>query len=109
MQTRKTIPLTVESASVYSDQLERQVFLEFYRTTGSEEEEMELLLVNDGQDLVTMHFENIIGALSENNLLRPLLVVGIHCGEDRRNEYGMQAVLDFKGSGARPQIIPPSS
>ena len=101
MQTRKTSPLTVESASVYSDHLERQVFLEFYRTQDSEEEEMELLLVNDGQDLVTMNFENIIGALSQNNLLRPLLVVGIHCGEDRRNEYGMQASLDFKGRGAK--------
>ncbi len=101
MQTRRTNPLTVESASIYSDQLERLVLLDFYQTQMSEGEEMDLLLVNDGQDLVSMHFENIIGSLSQQNLLRPLLVVGIHCGEDRRNEYGMQAALDFKGRGSK--------
>jgi enterochelin esterase-like enzyme len=101
MQFRKTNPLTVESASIFSDHLDRQVFLEFYQTQPNSEGEMELLLVNDGQDLVSMHFENIIGALSQEGLLRPLLVVGIHCGEDRRNEYGMQAALDFKGRGSK--------
>jgi enterochelin esterase-like enzyme len=33
--------------------------------------------------------------------LKPLLIAGIHCGEDRKNEYGVSTGPDFKGWGSK--------
>ncbi len=62
---------------------------------------IQLLLVNDGQDLVTMGFENILEDLLNSNQIEPLFCVGIHCAPDRKNEYGTANILDYKGRGAK--------
>ncbi|MBS1512623.1 MAG: esterase [Bacteroidetes bacterium] len=65
---------------------------------------MSLLLVNDGQDLVTMQFENILQELYDADAIAPLLCVGIHCSTDRKNEYGTAKILDYKGRGAKAAL-----
>ncbi|MDA3614313.1 alpha/beta hydrolase [Polluticaenibacter yanchengensis] len=60
-----------------------------------------LLLVNDGQDLVKMNFLQILEKTDSIAALKPLLVVGIHCGADRIEEYGTADILDFKGRGKK--------
>ena len=60
-----------------------------------------LLLINDGQDLPKMPFGSILQALYSEGRIRPLLCVGIHCGEDRKNEYGMVHSKDYAGRGAK--------
>ncbi len=60
-----------------------------------------LLLVNDGQDLRQMSFINILTSLLHNQTISPLLVVAMHCNEDRRLEYGTADVLDYMNRGAR--------
>lgn len=62
---------------------------------------LNLLLINDGQDLVTMRFENILEKLTIENSIDPLFCVGIHCSADRKNEYGTAKILDYKGRGAK--------
>jgi enterochelin esterase-like enzyme len=57
--------------------------------------------VNDGQDLVTMGFENILDDLYNPGLIKPFLCVGLHCSADRKNEYGTANILDYKGRGAK--------
>jgi enterochelin esterase-like enzyme len=85
--------------------LNRDVKVDFYMPVNSTRaENLSLLLVNDGQDLVTMQFENILSNLFENNLISPLLCVGIHCGADRKNEYGTAKILDYKGRGAKAAL-----
>ncbi len=64
-------------------------------------DQVSLLLVNDGQDLVTMGFENILNTLLHQHQLQPLICVGIHCGTDRINEYGTICQPDYKGVGAK--------
>lgn len=59
----------------------------------------DLLLINDGQDLRTMEFEDIIGDLLSEEKIRPVFCVGIHCAPDRKNEYGTAKILDYKGRG----------
>jgi enterochelin esterase-like enzyme len=63
--------------------------------------DMSLLLINDGQNLPEMHFENLLEELYNNKTIAPLLCVGIHCGKDRKNEYGTVDVLDYKGRGTK--------
>ncbi len=63
--------------------------------------DMSLLLINDGQDLVSMQFENILQKLQQHNAIKPLLCIGIHCSTDRKNEYATAQILDYKGRGTK--------
>ncbi len=64
-------------------------------------EKISLLLVNDGQDLLTMQFEQIIRQLYDENTITPLFCVAIHCSTDRKNEYGTAKYLDYMGRGTK--------
>lgn len=94
--------VTVETIELQSELLKRSVRIDFYHSEHKVENgEFTLMLVNDGQDLATMNFENILAAHStENNLL----VAGIHSSADRSQEYGMSAGTNFEGMGARAAL-----
>lgn len=66
--------------------------------------ELSLLLVNDGQDLVTMNFAGILEKLYDAGEIQNLFCVGIHCSADRKNEYGTANILDYKGRGAKAAL-----
>jgi enterochelin esterase-like enzyme len=83
--------------------LEREVIVDFYFSHEKIEEVNDILLINDGQDLITMDFGKILKELSDENAIKPLLCVSIHCGADRKNEYGTAGVLNYKGQGAKAQ------
>jgi enterochelin esterase-like enzyme len=100
MSLEKEAIILTENHVLRSEFLERDVKVDFYLPVGVEKpEEMSLLLINDGQDLVKMNFESILSQLHEESAITPLLCVGIHCGTDRRNEYGTVNYLDYKGRG----------
>jgi len=58
-----------------------------------------ILLINDGQDLEEMGLLNTLNQLSHNNLIQPLICVGIHASENRKQEYGTARILDYLGRG----------
>jgi enterochelin esterase-like enzyme len=100
MKIENSVGITVERAELVSEFLERVVKVDFYLPLHIEQpDEISLLLINDGQDLVTMGFDKLLDALHQQQLIRPLLCVGIHCGDDRKNEYGMMSSVDYKGRG----------
>lgn len=102
MLREKITGVTVENHILSSAYLKRDVKVDCYLPQNvARPEEMTLLLINDGQDLVAMKFENIIGELYLNNEINPLLCVGLHCSADRKNEYGTAEILDYKGRGAK--------
>ena len=102
MEIENRTGVIVESTEIVSEYLERTVKVDFYLPLQVEQpEEMSLLLINDGQDLVTMGFNRLLDDLHQQQLIKPLLCVGIHCGDDRKNEYGMMASVDYKGRGAK--------
>ena len=92
----------IERQILKSAFLQRDVILDFYFPPGIKSlDGLELLLINDGQDLITMDFEKMLSGLYEQYMLKPLWCVGIHCGVDRRDEYGTANVLNDKGQGAK--------
>ena len=94
--------ISIDSFIISSEFLEREVLVDFYLPANIKSaQELSLLLINDGQDLVTMNFEDILEKLYAVNAIRSLLCVGIHCSKDRKNEYGTAKILDYKGRGAR--------
>jgi enterochelin esterase-like enzyme len=105
MSSEKITSITVENHVIYSKYLKRDVKVDCYLPLNvAKPEDMSLLLINDGQDLVTMKFEDIIEALYQNDEITPLLCVGIHCSADRKNEYGTAEILDYKGRGAKASL-----
>lgn len=85
--------------------LEREVKIEFFLPASYVAgEPVSLLLINDGQDMAKMHFSTILEGLYTAGEIEPLLCVAIHCGEDRRMEYGTQNQPDYKGRGAKAPL-----
>src|SRR6476661_2861700 len=102
MQLEQNVDTSYETIEMASEPLERIVRADIYSiNVGSESREIDLLLINDGQDLVTMNFASILQEVNRRQALRPLVIAAIHCGEDRRNEYGTVASADYKGRGAK--------
>ncbi|HTN07662.1 alpha/beta hydrolase [Agriterribacter sp.] len=82
--------------------LRRDVRIDFFiPVMSAKENEMSLLLINDGQDMEELGLVDLLAGLYRKNEIRPLLCVGVHCGDDRKNEYGTAAVKDYKGRGAK--------
>ncbi|MEP6673631.1 MAG: alpha/beta hydrolase-fold protein [Ferruginibacter sp.] len=102
MAAERTTSIIIEEHIIDSVFLEREVILDFYMPVNvPDPAAMSLLLINDGQDLRTMKFEEILEQLYEANEITPLFCVAIHCGPDRREEYATAAMLDYKGRGAK--------
>ena len=105
MPMEKIQNILTDSHIISSQFLQREVIVDLYFPPGKIiVDEVSLLLINDGQDLVTMNFQNILEKLYEEEKITPLLCVGIHCGIDRRNEYGTANILDHKGQGAKAAL-----
>ena len=100
MEIEKETGVIVENHILTSAFLEREVKFDIYLPKHIiDPGEISLLLINDGQDLPRMDFENILSDLYTGGSIQPLMCVGIHCSKDRRNEYGTVNVLDYKGRG----------
>ena len=102
MQLANVSGILVEEFSLESKFLGREVKVDCYLPRNvADPSQMSLLLINDGQDLVKMDFASILeGLYSGDEPIEPLLCVGIHCGPDRKMEYGVAGHPDYKGRGA---------
>jgi enterochelin esterase-like enzyme len=92
-----------ETVQLRSDLLERTVKVDFYLPTNiSDPSAISLLLINDGQDMEKLQLSSILEELYAENIIEPLLCVGIEAG-DRKMEYGTAKILDYKKRGAKSQ------
>lgn len=104
MESRNTIltNIIVERTTLNSKFLEREVIIDAYLPVNVEHSnEMSLLLINDGQDLPAMPFDEILNELLRQNIIEPVLCIGVHCGPERKMEYGVAGKPDYKKRGAR--------
>ncbi|MEQ1798685.1 MAG: alpha/beta hydrolase-fold protein [Lacibacter sp.] len=102
MHKEKPQSILVEETELSSAYLERDVKIDFYLPTHVKHpEKMSLLLINDGQDLPKMPFDAILSDLYYYEDIEPILCVGIHCGPDRKMEYGIASQADYLGRGAK--------
>ncbi len=84
---------------IYSRHLQRHVKLTIINTPMPDEKtELNLLLLNDGQEMGQFRIREIVDSLYRKKLIKPLLVVGIQVG-DRAKEYGVADYPDFMNRG----------
>jgi enterochelin esterase-like enzyme len=94
--------ILVEQNIIESKFLERNVQVDAYLPVNIKHpENLSLLLINDGQDLPKMPFDEMLDSLISDNLIEPIVCIGIHCGPDRKMEYGVAAEKDYKSRGAK--------
>lgn len=99
MNDQSEIQETLITHKINSVFLQREVTFDCYLPSIISEE-VSLLLINDGQDLIKFNFNKIISKFqSQSKSL--MLCIGIHCAVDRKNEYGTASILDYKGRGAK--------
>jgi enterochelin esterase-like enzyme len=102
MQIENRTSIILETTELFSEFLQRAVRIDCYLPVNIEQPgTMSLLLINDGQDLVTIGFDKLLADLHQQKKITPLVCIGIHCGEDRKSEYGMLSSIDYKGRGAK--------
>lgn len=93
--------IKIETIQVQSEYLEREVTIDIYLPNHTVHlDQTSVLLFNDGQDLVKMSFANILSKLLTEDRIEPLVCIGIHCGPQRKMEYGTAFSADFEGRGA---------
>src|SRR5690348_6251040 len=89
-----------EQKKIHSVCLKREVVVDFYIPENFEPSTISLLIINDGQDLPKMNFEEMLDGLLSSGQIDPVLCVGVHAG-DRLSEYGTAHILDFKKRGKK--------
>src|SRR5215467_12418782 len=86
---------------LYSRHLQRKVNLTvIYTPIPSDKSQLNLLILNDGQDLEKFRVKEIVDSLYEKGLIRPLVIVAVIAG-DRMQEYGVADKPDYQGRGSR--------
>ncbi|MBC7687934.1 MAG: esterase family protein, partial [Aquabacterium sp.] len=86
---------------IYSRHLQQHVKLTIITTPlPDDKSDMNLLLLNDGQDAKNFGVKEILDSLYKKKLIEPLIVVAIHA-DDRLQEYGVNGVPDYKNNGSR--------
>ncbi len=93
--------VATEQHTLFSDYLEREVIFDVYLPGKMDRpDQLSLLLINDGQDLATIAFDALLDEMITANMIEPMVCVGIHCGPERKMEYGTAYAADYKGRGA---------
>jgi len=86
---------------LYSRHLQKHVKLTIISTPKPEDKsELNLLLLNDGQEIGQFRVKDIIDSLFRKKLIQPVLVIAIHAG-DRIKEYGVRDIPDFLQRGKK--------
>jgi enterochelin esterase-like enzyme len=105
MLTEESTNIIADNLTLTSLYLKRDVLVDcYYSQDYFSHPVISLLLVNDGQDLRKMAFENILDTVYTSGKIEPVFCVGIHCSADRKNEYGTANILDYKGRGAKAAL-----
>lgn len=86
--------------TIFSAYIQRNVTISIILPLNySSSETYSLLLMNDGQDFLALGIENILYELQSNNAISPVIVVGLHAGQDRIFEYGISHQADYANRG----------
>jgi enterochelin esterase-like enzyme len=91
-----------QTKGIFSNSLKRKVIVDVYCNLLNEDIlSFDLLLINDGQDLLKMNFPKVLQQVNIRN--SSLLVVAIHAGIERKQEYGVAGIPDYMQRGDKAQ------
>lgn len=105
MYTTMLLPEIIKTEkTIQSKYLKRGVEVEIFvpdNLLGNEQ--LNLLLLNDGQDTEALELQSTVARLYGQNKIEPLVVVAIKASKDRLLEYGVAGIPDFQDRGSKAQ------
>jgi enterochelin esterase-like enzyme len=102
MQLTNQSGILIENTIIRSEFLKREVQVDFYLPKEiTDLSEVNLLLINDGQNMKELGLKKILEELYSKNSIGPVLCAAIHAGPQRRMEYGTAIQADYLGRGAK--------
>lgn len=105
MQVNELSCIIVEQKLIYSSSLRRYITVDFYLPKNvSDPSALSLLVLNDGQDLPKMPFDEMLNNMMESGQINPVVCVGVHAGRNRKLEYGTAGIPDYKNRGTRADL-----
>lgn len=100
MHTTFLTHITKTTHQIASAKLKRAVEIDIYQPDDLLGNAcVNLLLLNDGQDVVQMNLEDLLGDLYAQGKIAPVIVVAIKASALRVDEYGTAAQTDYAGRG----------
>lgn len=101
MQLQNGPCILTENIFIDSSFLKRKVQIDLFLPRNVvDPSQMNLLLINDGQNLGEMNFHDTLEDLYATNEIMPVLCAGIHAGKERKKEYGVASQPDYLGRGS---------
>ncbi len=86
---------------IYSRHLQEHIKLTIISTPmPNNKGEMNLLLLNDGQEVDALRIKKITDSLYKKKLIEPLLIVAVHAG-NRNDDYGVSGYPDYLNRGSK--------
>ena len=102
MQLQNVSGVLPENIVLESEYLEREVIVDFFLPKNVPiPADINLLLINDGQNMKELGLETILNRLYAENAIHPFLCAAIHANEERKMEYGIASQPDYLGRGAK--------
>jgi enterochelin esterase-like enzyme len=102
MQPANVSGILCESAILHSQFVHRDIRIDFFLPKNIDDpSQISLLLINDGQNMKELGLKKILENLYNEDVITPILCVGIHAGHDRKMEYGTAIQADYLGRGAK--------
>ncbi|MES1214427.1 MAG: alpha/beta hydrolase-fold protein [Bacteroidota bacterium] len=93
--------IVAENLLIDSIFLSRQIAVDIFLPKNvADPAQLNLLLINDGQNLAEMNLQTVLEELYTADEIEPLICAGIHAGKERKMEYGIAAQPDYLGRGA---------
>lgn len=89
-----------------SKYLERGVTVDVFLPPQYQQEKKQsfpVVFFNDGQDFPRLNMRQTLFDLFSQKKVRPFVTIGIHCNENRINEYGVAREADYKNRGNKAQ------
>jgi len=97
--------ITENKITIPSEYLKRGVEITLFSPDEGElAEPLSLLLLNDGQEAGKLQLAETLSELLGTNRIKPVLVVAIHAGDERLQEYGTAGKPDFKKRGSKAAL-----
>lgn len=96
------MPIIENTLNISSALLNREVACTIYLPEDTMPQS--LLLLNDGQEADALQLKTTLEYQYERYGIDPLMVVAIHAGEERIQEYGVAGEPDFKQRGAKASL-----
>ncbi|WP_129714199.1 esterase family protein [Pedobacter sp. SYP-B3415] len=99
------LPIIKTDYTLSSKFLKRRVTVSLYTPDGlTGAEKVNLLVLNDGQDVLKMDLPAMLQQLGTSGKTGPVMVAAVHAGPDRLNEYGVAGCPDFQGRGSKADL-----